>query len=230
MNNSLGIIGGVGPLASAYFYEMITNMTKASKDQDHLNIIIFSHSTIPDRTEYILGKSSQNPYPLILEDCKKLANLGCKMIFIPCNTSCYFHDDLQKNIDIPVNNMIEDTVMYLKDNHLKKVMILATAGTIKSRLYQNMCEKYGIEYVEPTELELDSIMDIIYNNVKSGKEVDINKWNSIVDNKDVDGFILGCTELSVVKRDLKLGEKFIDPLKVEAEKIIKYFKKDVKEC
>lgn len=230
MNNSLGIIGGVGPLASAYFYEMITKMTKASKDQEHLNIIIFSHSTIPDRTEFILGKSSQDPYPLFLEDCKKLEKLGCKMIFIPCNTSCYFHEKLQKNIAIPVNNMIEDTVMYLKDNHLKKVMILATSGTIKSRLYQNMCEKYGIEYIEPTEKELDSIMDIIYNNVKSGKEVDINKWNSIVDNKDVDGFILGCTELSVVKRELKLDNSFIDPLKVEAEKIIKYFKKDVKEC
>ena len=72
LKDCLGIIGGVGPLASSYLYEMITKNTKATSDQEHLDIILLSHASIPDRTAYILGNSDENPYPYLLEDCKKL--------------------------------------------------------------------------------------------------------------------------------------------------------------
>ena len=90
MNYDLGIIGGLGPYASSYFYELITKKTKAQKDQEHLNIIILSHAKTPDRTAYILDNSKENPYPYLLKDCKILEKLGCKLISIPCNTSTYF--------------------------------------------------------------------------------------------------------------------------------------------
>ena len=66
MKNSLGIIGGVGPLASSYFYELLTKSTKAEKDQDHLNIVLFSHSSIPDRTTYILNNEMKVHFPIYL--------------------------------------------------------------------------------------------------------------------------------------------------------------------
>lgn len=92
----LGIIGGLGPKASAYFYDMITDKTDVESDQEHLNIAILSHPTIPDRTEYILDHTKENPYPYLLEDVKTLESMGAKMIAIPCNTSCYFYNELQK--------------------------------------------------------------------------------------------------------------------------------------
>ena len=151
MNNFLGIIGGVGPLASAYFYELLTRMTEAQKDQDHINIVIFSHATIPDRTAYLIKESKENPYPYLKEDVKKLSDLGASLLFIPCNTSYYFHKDLQKETKTPILNMIEDTVDELKKQNKKKVMILATTGTIKTKLYQNMCDKKGLNYIIPNE-------------------------------------------------------------------------------
>ena len=59
----LGIIGGLGPMSSAYFYELITEHTLASRDQDHIDIILSSHATTPDRTDYILGRSNESPLP-----------------------------------------------------------------------------------------------------------------------------------------------------------------------
>ena len=226
MKNSLGIIGGVGPLASSYLYEMITKKTKANKDQEHLDIILLSHASIPDRTAYILDHSKENPFPYLLEDCRLLQKLGAKMIVIPCNTSCYFHEHLQKEIDIPINNMIKDTVEYINNKNIKKVAILATTGTIKSKLYQNELDKHNIDYVLPDQ---DKVMNIIYNYIKAGKTIDENIWNDLTNDLDVQAYILGCTELSVIKKDLKLNKSFIDPLEVETEIILNFFGKQTQE-
>ena len=218
----LGIIGGVGPLASSYLYEMITKKTKATKDQDHLDIILFSHASIPDRTSYILDNTKENPYPYLLNDAKTLEKLGVKMISIPCNTSCYFHEELQKNVGIPISNLVKNTVSYIKNQGYKKVAILATLGTVKSGLYQRELEKYDIEYILPNQ---DKVTDIIYNHVKKGIDAPITLIEDVVRDIDAEAYILGCTELSVLKGKLNLNDKFIDPLEIEVDNILKFFNK-----
>ena len=222
MKYDLGIIGGLGPLASSYLYELITKNTKAYIDQEHLNIVILSHPSIPDRTAYILNNALDNPYPYLLDDCKTLRNMGVKMISIPCNTSCYFHEKLQNEIDIPINNLVKNTVKYIKDCNFKKVAILATEGTIKSYLYQAELEKNGIDYICP---KTDEVMEIIYDYVKSGKDVSYEKFYSITKDIEVDAVILGCTELSILKDKLNLGDKYIDPLEIEVKNILDFFDK-----
>lgn len=223
MKNILGIIGGVGPLASSYLYQMITEKTKASKDQEHLDIVLLSHASMPDRTAYILDHSKENPYPLLLEDCKMLESMGAKMISIPCNTSCYFHEKLQSEINIPINNIIKNTVSYIKECGYKRVAILATTGTIKSELYQNELKSCGVNFILPNQ---DKVMEVIYDYVKKGLDVPLSMITNIVDELDVDVFILGCTELSVLKGKLNLDDRFIDPLEIEAYNILKFFNKN----
>ena len=224
----LGIIGGLGPKASAYFYDMITYKTDVESDQEHLNIAILSHPTIPDRTTYILDHSKENPYPYLLNDVKILEKLGADMIAIPCNTSCYFHNQLQSNTKCIVNNMVDDTIKYCSDSGLKKVAILATDGTINSKLYQQSCDKYQIEYEIPNEDIQKQVMSVIYDDVKKGVQVDKFKWDSIINSLGTENIILGCTELSYLKKDLKLDNKFIDPLEVQVEKILNFFNKPIK--
>lgn len=226
MSDFLGIIGGVGPLASAYFYEMLIQMTEASKDQDHIDMVILNHASIPDRTAFLLQKSEENPYLDLSKDVKTLSKMGASLIFIPCNTSCYFHERLQKETQTPILNMIADTVQFLKKENKKKVMILATTGTIQTKLYQDMCTKENVEYIVPSQEIQNKVMHIIYNNVKSGKKIEQDVWNEIVDSfQNVDACILGCTELSIVKNELALSDFFVDPLEVEAKKILDFFGK-----
>ena len=222
MKYDLGIIGGLGPLASSYLYEMITKKTKATKDQDHLSIALLSYPKTPDRTSYILDNTNENPYPYLLENAKILEKLGVKMISIPCNTSCYFHGKLQNEINVKINNLVENTVKYIKDNDYKTVAILATTGTIKSNLYQKELNKYNINYVYPNQ---DKVMEIIYDYVKSGKEVTKEIFLDTIKDIEAEGFILGCTELSILKEKLNLNDTFIDPLEIECDNILKYFNK-----
>ena len=223
MKYELGIIGGLGPLASSYFYKIITEKTKATKDQDHLNIIILSDAKTPDRTAYILDHTKENPYPYLLNDCKTLEKLGCKLISIPCNTSTYFHKQLQKEINIPISNMIQNTSDYIKEKKYKTAAILATTGTITSNLYQKALKNNNINYVLPNQ---EKVMQIIYNYIKQGKKVPKTLWENTIKNLKCDCYILGCTELSILKNTFKLPNNFIDPLEIEAEKILNFFNKE----
>ncbi|MEK5331206.1 MULTISPECIES: aspartate/glutamate racemase family protein [unclassified Lysinibacillus] len=217
---TLGIIGGVGPLATMFIGEMIVRRTKATKDQEHVHTIIDNDTNIPDRTAFILDKTKENPVPVLIEDAKKLASVGANLIAIPCNTAHTFYDEIAQGSPIPVLHMIRETAKRANDLGAKRVGILATTGTLTSRMYQDALEEFGITPVIPDDQMKEKVMAIIYDYVKAGKDVTQEDWLPIEEAMlalNCDRIVLGCTELSIVNRDLKLSDKYIDSLIVLAE-------------
>ena len=205
----LGVLGGVGPLATVYFTDMIIRNTDAGCDQDHVPMLIFNHSTIPDRTEYILDHSKPNPLPVMVEDAKLLEKAGCDYIVIPCNTAHYFYDEIQNAVSVPIINIIKETVSFvLRTNpYARKIGIMATRGTIETDTYKRECDRHGVECIKPEAADQNELMNIIYNQVKAGKPVDTIRFMSIIQNlknRGCDAVILGCTELSIINRDIHL--------------------------
>ncbi len=221
---TVGVLGGLGPMATAYYYNMVIAKTDAKRDQEHVDMIIVNRATTPDRTSYILGQSAESPLDKMLSDAKMLEEAGVDFLVITCNTAHYFYDDIRKAVKIPVLNMIEETVENAMLNGHKKLGIMATVGTLKTDLYQNMCIEKGIDFFVPDLDTQDKIMSIIYNDVKAGKSADMEKFNSIVEafkQAGCDGVILGCTELSIIKKDEGLpSDFFVDSLEVLAESTI----------
>lgn len=219
----LGVIGGLGPIATAYFYELIIRMTDARIDQEHIEMLIFSKPSIPDRTEYILGKSSKNPLPDMIEIGKQLANMGADHIAIPCITAHYFHDMLTQGIPAPIINAVSETALYLKNNNIRCAGIMATEGTIHSGLFQQELTMAGIEAVIPGEKQQEDITHLIYRNVKANRPVEIEKFHAAARELQKNGaevIILGCTELSLIKRDYDIGPGYIDAMEVLAKRSI----------
>ena len=229
----LGIIGGVGPMSTIYFEEMITRLTKAKKDQDHLDMIVFNRASIPDRTDFITGKSKDNPLPVMLEDAKKLQSLGVCCITIPCNTAHYFYDAIQAQIKVPIINIITQTVRYIKTQlkQVEKVGILATYGTIAAGSYQLELKKNNLLPVLPDAKTQQQIMRIIYDQVKAGKRVDISSFQEILARMKTagcDALILGCTELSVIRRDFHLqAPEIVDSLEILALSSLRFCEKSI---
>ena len=206
----LGVLGGVGPLATIYFADLVIKMTQADTDQEHIAMVILNHSSIPDRTEYILDKSKPNPLPVMIRDAKVLEEDDCDYIVIPCNTAHYFYEEIQKSVSVPIINILEETVKYCEKTvpNIKKIGVLATDGTIKSNAYQNIIEKHSLECVVPSDYDQKSLMNIIYNQVKAGKEVDIFEFQRIIGElkkQGCDAVVLGCTELSIIKKDFDIS-------------------------
>lgn len=220
----LGIIGGMGPLATCDFFQKIINITHADKDQEHLHIMIDNNTNIPDRTDYILGKG-EDPRIELIRSAIRLENMGADYIAIPCNTAHYFYDDIIKYTKVKVLNMIEETALYLKDtcSQNEDYLLLATKGTYETNVYNNIFQKFGLNIIEPKDKDKDAIMDWIYE-VKSSKfdvtprdfEILTNKY---IKDKDIPA-ILGCTELSTLADKIDLTIKYIDSMDVLAKRCV----------
>ena len=211
----LGILGGLGPMSTVYFYELLTALTDAKCDQEHIDMVISSRATTPDRTAYILGKSGENPLDVMIPEARKLVAYGAELIAIPCNTAHYFYDRLAAEIDVPILNIIEESVKRLREDGIKRFGLLATEGTVKSGTYQKYCDAHGIGCIVPDEEHQRMVSEIIYGEIKKNRPADMERFGRISEHMRSLGcerLILGCTELSLIKRDNKLGDYYTDSL------------------
>lgn len=227
----LGVIGGLGPMATAYFMELVIKMTKADCDQDHLDMIVYNCPGIPDRTQYILGQSKKNPLPRMLEVGQALQEQGADVIAIPCMTAHFFHDELEKNIGIPVIHGIRRTAECLQEAGVNTVGIMATDGTISSRIFQRELEALGMRAVVPEAEFQNRIMKMIYTDIKAGRmparEEFMEIKEHLVSHQKAQAVVLGCTELSLMKKAYNLGDGVIDTLEVLAKASLMACQKEI---
>lgn len=219
----LGIIGGLGPMATAYFLQMIVEMTEARTDQEHIEVFLHSKPQTPDRTKYILGQSSDNPMPHLLEAGIGLVKQGAEILAIPCITAHYFQQQLEQEISCPILHAIEETARYLQEEQISHVGIMATDGTIQSQLFQEILGKYDIKCTIPEEKAQSQVMHIIYDNVKAGRPIEMEVFKEASNHlfeKGAQVILLGCTELSMVKRDYDIGKGFLDVMEVLARQAV----------
>lgn len=220
---TLGVIGGLGPGATAHFMSLVTDMTGAAVDQEHIEMIVFSTPSIPDRTRHILDNSQPDPLPKMLAVGQKLAALGAQQIAIPCVTAHYFYEKLEAGIPATIINGVGETVRHLKENGITKVGIMATDGTVQSGIFHRELEKQGMEPIVPSEKRQADVMHVIFDNVKAGLPADMERFCSValeLREKGAQAIILGCTELSLVKRDNLIGPGFIDAMEVLAQQSV----------
>lgn len=219
-HKSLGVIGGMGPKATSVFFDKVIEHTAAERDQEHINMIILNHTSLPDRTSVILSGRGELFLEAIAKDLKLLELAGVSNIAIPCNTSHYFYDEMQQMTSVPIINMVDETlkVIHAKYGDNSKIGILATTGTINSGVYKKVCESYNMKLHEPNEATQELVMDIIYNQVKSNLEVDPAVLegiiNDLVYNEGCNCVIIACTELSCIPISKQVMEVSIDAMQV----------------
>jgi aspartate racemase len=222
----IGILGGMGPEATADLYMKIIRATKVEKDQDHRRVIIDSNAKIPDRTAAIQGRGP-SPLPMLVETGLNLQRAGADLIIIPCNTAHYYHGDLQRKLKIPVLHMIGLSAEKTREKHpeVKKAGLLASDGTLMSRLYQQSWEKQGIEIMEPKAETQKNVMKAIYQYIKRG---DLEPGRRLLYDASLEligagaeAIICGCTEVSIVLHDGDLAVPVLDPMQDLAEEAVR---------
>lgn len=220
---TLGIIGGLGPMATAYLLQLIIEMTDAKTDQEHLDVVVFDRPSTPDRTAYLLDNSKPSPLPSMQNTAKTLEKLGAGVLCAPCVTSHAFYPQLSGSVGVPFLNMVSETAAELQSAGCKKVGIMATTGTVRTGLFQTALEKVGITPVAPSEPTQQLVMSVIYDEIKAGKPADPQKFRAISDELTAAGcesIILGCTELSLIKKDAGLSTGYLDALEVLAKRSV----------
>ena len=221
----LGVLGGMGPQATNTFYQFVIDRTDAATDQEHVNALILSDSGMPDRTGAILGTEEERRavFQRLLADAKLLEGAGCTVIAVPCNTSHFFLDQVQKEISIPILHMIRETAKALHAQGRTRPGILATDGTIHTGLYQREFAAFGIYAAAPRPAAQKQVMSLIYDDIKAGKAGDPEKFAAFT--KDLveqgcDCAVLACTELSVFASQHHLSPFCVDAMEVLAQRSI----------
>lgn len=229
MEKVIGILGGMGPEATADFFQKIIRSTPAGQDQEHPRVIIYNNPKIPDRTDYLVHQK-ESPLPELLKSAKKLEEWGADFITIPCNTAHFFFYEIQDAVGIPVINMIEITANEVAVSGAENAVgLLATEGTAKAGVYAEVFTKRGLTMLYPGEREQETVTSLI-KTVKRGEfagsagrslqEKALGVCSSLI--KDgASSIILGCTELPILFGKIEHPYRVVDPTDILAKEAVR---------
>jgi len=206
MEKIIGILGGLGPEATVFIFQKILEHTPASKDQEHLRIIIDNNPKIPERLPAILG-TGPDPVPAMVASGQALKKAGADFIIIPCVTAHYFLKDLRREIDLPIISMLDETAVRIKtfNPRIKKVGLLAAEGTMKVGLFQERLIREGMETIIPEGADRReaqvNIFKIKDTKAKHDRREIAGRFREIARKlveRGAEAILIGCTEISVV--------------------------------
>jgi aspartate racemase len=242
-NQSIGIIGGLGPYAGIDLLRKIYDQTIASKDQDHVPVIMLSMpGGIPDRSKFILKQVTTNPAESVLKQLKTLESLNVKVAGIPCVTlhAPVIYEEIINGLiksasSLKLLNLVEEIVRYIKENFTSKskIGILCTTGSARTNVLNQYLSNEFFEVIQSDESDQEAVHDAIYNpsyglKVKSdpvskkAREILFNAANKLVD-KGCEIIILGCTETPLAFAQNNFGNAvLIDPNLILARSLLNY--------
>lgn len=225
---TIGVIGGMGPMATLDLFSKMIRLVDGTCDQDFPHIVIDNNSKIPDRTAFLLGRG-KDPTPALMKSAEKLVAFGAEVLAMPCNTAHAFYHDIKGHLDATIGrdkvvflNMIEETVKVVSQKNVSEVMLLATDGTLRSGLYQKAFAKVGIKTRTPNDEDQRKIMKLIYDYKAGAREFDLMFIESAMTSYDMADFaiVLGCTELPLVFEIAGLIDRVISPTDILARRAI----------
>ncbi|MBX6754343.1 MAG: amino acid racemase [Thermorudis peleae] len=213
----IGILGGMGPLATADLYQKIIAATPASRDQDHLHVIIDADPSVPDRTEALLY-GGPDPTPWLVAGARRLEQAGADFLLVPCNTAHAFLPRVQPAVRIPILSMVRETATWLAEQvgPGQRVGVLATEGTVRSRLYHQALEAVGLQPVAPepsTQAEVSAVIAAVKaGHVDAAVRARIRAAAlAFVEHTGAQALIAACTELPLVLEATDVPVLLADP-------------------
>ncbi|MEW9124405.1 MAG: amino acid racemase [Thermotaleaceae bacterium] len=227
----LGVLGGMGPEATAYFFQQLIKATPVKSDADHIKTILLSYPQIPDRTQAILGKG-ESPVEEMVKAARILEQAGVTTIFMPCFTAHYFIETIQARIQTPMANLIKIIYDHIKTEYegTKKIGILCTNGTKESKIFDKEMQDSLVLYPDD-EIQEKWVMQAIYGEqgIKAGytdgkPTVLLKDAAKHLQEKGADLIVMGCTEIPLALSEDAVLIPTLNSMKIAARHFVKGFK------
>ena len=200
INRTLGVLGGMGPLASAQFMLRLTLLTPAERDQDHIPTVLWSDPRVPDRTRGKLG-GGDDPLPWLLRGIRGLRQAGAEAIAIPCNTAHGWYDAMAEEAGCPILHIVDAADADLGRQGVRPgvIGVMGTAATLAMALYQQRLGSRGWTCITPTEQEMrgrvtPAIAEVKANRVEAAYEP-LAEVVRLLKSRGATAVVLGCTEI-----------------------------------
>lgn len=210
----LGILGGLGPLASVDFFAKLTGLTDAAHDAEHLPLVLVSMPAIPDRSSAVLGRGP-SPLMAMQDGVRLLDDLGVECIVITCNTAYHWYDDLTRVSKARVLHIVDGVIRALEARAPSgaRVSVLGTRGTLVSGYYQRRLAQAGFDPGAPSISDRQGDIDFVIAAVKSGQigpaATGFEGIMNALIHENTEAAILACTELPIANAARKGCEDLI---------------------
>ena len=234
MIKRLGVLGGMGPAASAEFMVRLVAQTPAKRDQDHIPTILWSDNTVPDRSTS-MRNGDNKPLPYLLAGIQGLVSAKCNLIVIPCNTAHLWFNVMEKQASwhARIVHIVDSVADALRDVNVldSKIGVMGTQATVELGLYQYRLNKLGWECIVPTKLEMDTLVqpaiDLIKaNQIEPAHPMLITVILSLI-SRGATAVVLGCTEIPLsVREDTVQDTPIINSIDSLVKSAIQEFKKE----
>ena len=221
----VGVLGGLGPAATVLFMHRLVELTDAHRDQDHVDLLVWQHGSIPDRSAFLLGHG-ESPEPVLVADAVALERAGARFIAIPCNTAVVWVEQIRAAVSIEVLDTVAETVDAARRAvpGLQRLGVLATDGTLLAGTYAGAAAAAGIDLLTPSPEVQREVMAIVYDGVKAGVSVSRERFDAVVDHlrdQGAEAVALGCTELSVLHGELGVDDvTIVDSIGALARRVV----------
>jgi len=230
----LGVLGGMGPAASAEFMVRLVAQTPAKQDQDHIPTILWSDNTVPDRSTS-MRNGDNKPLPYLLSGIQGLVSAGCNLIVIPCNTAHLWFSEMEKQASwhARIVHIVDSVADALRDANVvdSKIGVIGTQATVELGLYQYRLNKLGWECIVPTKLEMDTLVqpaiDLIKaNQIETAHTMLMTVIHSLI-GRGATAVVLGCTEIPLAIRESQQDNTpLINSIDSLVKSAIKQFKRN----
>jgi len=224
MTKRIGILGGISYESTVKYYELIhRKYYEKKRDYNYPEIVIFSLD-FQKFTNFENENNKRMYIKYILEGINSLEKAGAEFVLMAANSPHAVFEELEILSNIPLLSIVKVTAEKAKQEGMKKLLLLGIKFTMQSSFYQDACKKLGIEVIVPTEDEQNDINRIIFDELVIGifKNESKNKLLEIIGNYEVDGVILGCTELPLILKQKDTDVKLLDTLEIHAEAALNY--------
>jgi len=203
-DKTVGVLGGMGPLATADFFHLLVRMTPADKDWNHLHIIVDDNPRIPSRSRaFLFDEASPSPY--LVTGAQRLVALGAQLLVVPCNSAAYYLAPVRAAVTVPILDPVVATAHYARAT-AKAPLVLGGMVTHRAGLYAH---ELGVETVRPSDTEQEEVAALI-EVLKHGQVTNevVARTRAVIEaglGRGADSVILGCTEFGLIAPHLALA-------------------------
>ena len=226
----IGILGGMGPLATADFFSKVIAATAADNDADHVPLMIQSDPRIPPRPAAILH-SGESPLSALLEGRDRLIAAGCMALAMPCNTAHFWFPQLQSNCPVPFLSIVDATCEEAAERAPKgaSIGLIATGATLATHLFDQRLEAIGLVPIFPTEDEMAKLVLPAIALVKAGQAIQgghlVERAVEALLARGASAVVLACTEtpLALDATQSKLRRVCVDSTGALARRCVRWW-------
>lgn len=222
----IGILGGMGPDATAFFMRRVIALTEAGDDIDHVPFFVDMNPQVPSRLAALIDDNGVDPGPVLADMARGLTDQGAKALVMPCNTAHHYAKYITDAVQTPLLHMLDlsANIMVKTFGEGARIGMLSSPATDTHKIFQSAFDKVGITAIFPKDADyvLSLIRRIKADGPSSDMAIKLTELGAELESYGVKSLLIGCSEFSILGQEIQSALPVYDTVDIAAREVIRF--------